>query len=73
MFFGRYISIILQLAIVGSLMKKNFMNESNGTLKTSTVSFAIILVVVVYIFAALTFFPALSLGPIAEHLTLWGF
>lgn len=73
MFFGRYISIILQLAIVGSLMKKNFMNESNGTLKTSTISFAIILVVVVYIFAALTFFPALSLGPIAEHLTLWGF
>ena len=73
MFFGRYLSIILQLAIVGSLMKKNFVNESSGTLKTSTISFAIILVVVVYIFAALTFFPALSLGPVAEHLTLWGF
>ena len=73
MFFGRYLSIILQLAIVGSLMKKNFVNESSGTLKTSTISFAIILVVVVYVFAALTFFPALSLGPIAEHLTLWGF
>ena len=73
MFFGRYLSIIIQMAIVGSLMKKNFVNESSGTLKTSTISFAVILVFVVYIFAALTFFPALSLGPVAEHLTLWGF
>lgn len=72
MFFGRYLSIIIQLAIAGSLMKKNFVNESEGTLKTSTMSFAIILVFVVYIFAALTFFPALALGPIAEHLTIWG-
>ena len=72
MFFGRYLSIVLQLAIVGSLMKKNFVNESAGTLETGTVSFAVILVFVVYIFAALTFFPALALGPIAEHLTLWG-
>ena len=70
MFFGRYLSIIIQLAIAGSLMKKNFVNESAGTLKTSTVSFAVILVFVVYIFAALTFFPALSLGPVAEHLML---
>ena len=72
MFFGRYLSIVLQLAIVGSLMKKNYIGESAGTLKTDTLGFAIILVFVVYIFAALTFFPALSLGPIAEHLTLWG-
>ena len=70
MFFGRYLSIIIQLAIAGSLMKKNFVNESSGTLKTSTLSFSIILVFIVYIFAALTFFPALALGPIAEHLTL---
>ena len=72
MFFGRYLSIIIQLAIVGSLMKKNFVGESAGTLKTSTVIFAVILVFVVYIFAALTFFPALALGPVAEHLTLLG-
>lgn len=71
MFFGRYFSIILQLAIAGSLMKKRLMSDSVGTLKTGTVSFAVILAVVVYIFAALTFFPALALGPIAEHLTLW--
>ena len=72
MFFGRYLSITIQLAIVGSLMKKNHVNESAGTLRTDTVSFSVILVFVVYIFAALTFFPALALGPIAEHLTLWG-
>ena len=70
MLLGRYLSIVIQLAIAGSLMKKNFVNESSGTLQTSTVSFAVILVFVVYIFAALTFFPALALGPIAEHLTM---
>ena len=72
MFLGRYLPIVIQLAIAGSLMKKNEVNESAGTLRTSNVSFAVILVFVVYIFAALTFFPALALGPIAEHLTLWG-
>ena len=71
MFLGRYLPIVIQLAIAGSLMKKNFVNESAGTLRTCTFSFSIILVFVVYIFAALTFFPALALGPIAEHLTLW--
>ena len=71
MFFGRYLSIVIQLAIAGSLMKKKFVSDSVGTLHTDTFSFAIILVFIVYIFAALTFFPALALGPIAEHLTLW--
>ncbi len=71
MFFGRYLSIVIQLAIAGSLMKKRFVNESAGTLHTDTISFSGILVFVVYLFAALTFFPVLALGPIAEHLTLW--
>ncbi|MGN0856601.1 MAG: potassium-transporting ATPase subunit KdpA [Candidatus Spyradenecus sp.] len=71
MWFGRYIPIVLQLAIAGSMMRKQFINESAGTLHTGTVAFAGILVAVVYLFAALTFFPALALGPIAEHLTLW--
>lgn len=71
MFFGRYLSIVIQLAIVGSLMKKRFVNDSVGTLHTDTASFSIILVFVVYIFAALTFFPVMALGPIAENLTLW--
>ena len=71
MFFGRYISIIIQLAIASSLMMKRPVNESFGTLKTDTYTFSVTLVMVVLIFAALTFFPVLTLGPVAEHLTLW--
>ncbi|WP_027088895.1 potassium-transporting ATPase subunit KdpA [Thomasclavelia saccharogumia] len=70
MFFGRYLSIIIQLGIAGSLMNKMDINETVGTLKTNTVSFAIILVFIVYIFAALTFLPSLALGPLSEFLTL---
>ena len=71
MFFGRYIAIVCQLAIAGSMLAKRRVNETVGTLRTDNVVFTIILVFVVYIFAALTFFPALALGPVAEHLTLW--
>ena len=71
MFFGRYLAIVAQLAIAGSLLSKKRVNESIGTLRTDNVVFMIILVFIVYIFAALTFFPALALGPIAEHLSLW--
>ena len=71
MFFGRYIAIVAQLAIAGSMLAKRKVNETVGTLRTDNVIFIAILVVVVYIFAALTFFPALALGPIAEHLSLW--
>ena len=71
MFLGRYIPIIAQIAIAGSLLTKRRMNESVGTLRTDNVLFMLILVFIVYIFAALTFFPALALGPIAEHLILW--
>ena len=71
MFFGRYLAIVLQLAIAWSLLCKKRMNDSIGTLRTDSATFTIGLVCVVYIFAALTFFPALALGPIAEHLTLW--
>ena len=70
MFLARYIPLIIQLGIAGSLMNKIDMNESSGTLKTNTMTFAVVLVVVVYIFAALTFLPALALGPISELLTL---
>ena len=71
MFFGRYIAMVAQLAIAGSLLAKRKMNETIGTLRTDNVTFMLILVFIVYIFAALTFFPALALGPIAEHLSLW--
>lgn len=71
MFFGRYIAIIAQLAIAGSMLAKKKVNETVGTLRTDNITFMIILVFIVYIFAALTFFPALALGPIAEHLSIW--
>ena len=71
MFLGRYLPMVLQLAVAGSLMKKRFVTETTGTLHTDGIGFAVILVFVVYIFAALTFFPVLALGPIAEQLTLW--
>jgi len=71
MFFGRYMSIIISLAIASSLMLKQPVSESIGTLRTDTRTFTISLLMVVLIFAALTFFPALVLGPIAEHMTLW--
>lgn len=71
MFLGRYLPMVIQLAVAGSLMKKRFVNETTGTLHTDGIGFAVILVFVVYIFAALTFFPVLALGPIAEQLTLW--
>lgn len=69
MFLGRYISMIIQLAIAGSLQKKIEVKESVGTLKTNNATFAVVLVFVIYIFAALTFLPALALGPVAEWLT----
>ena len=71
MFFGRYIAIIAQLAIAGSLLAKKSTRVSIGTMRTDNTVFTILLVFIVYIFAALTFFPALALGPVAEHLTLW--
>lgn len=70
MFFGRYLAIIIQLAIAGNLSKKIDINETAGTLKTNNLTFSIILVIIVYIFAALTFLPVLALGPIAEWLVL---
>ncbi|WP_434509917.1 potassium-transporting ATPase subunit KdpA [Desulfitobacterium sp. AusDCA] len=70
MFFGRYLSIIISLAIASSLMLKQPVSESIGTLRTDTRTFTIALFMVVIIIAALTFFPALVLGPIAEHMTL---
>ena len=71
MLFGRYLSIILSLAIASSLAQKQPVGESIGTLRTDTGTFAVALLMVVLIIAALTFFPALVLGPIAEHMTLW--
>jgi K+-transporting ATPase ATPase A chain len=70
MFFARYWLAIPMLAIAGSLSKKKIVPTSPGTLPTHTPLFIIFLVMVILIVGALTFFPALALGPIVEHLML---
>jgi K+-transporting ATPase ATPase A chain len=69
MLLARFIPIILPLAIVGSLMAKKRAAESVGTLGVEDGTFATMLVATIAIVGALTFFPAATLGPIAEHLT----
>lgn len=68
MLFGRYISIIAMLAIAGSLATKRIVPVTTGTLRTNTPLFMGILIMIILVIGALTFFPALALGPIAEHL-----
>lgn len=72
MFFARYWLLIPVLAIAGSLAKKKIVPVSVGTLPTHTPLFIFFLASVVIIVGALTFFPALALGPIVEHLILAG-
>jgi K+-transporting ATPase ATPase A chain len=68
MFFGRFWLMIPVLAISGSLAKKKFTPISNGTLLTHTPLFALLLISVIVLVGALTFLPALALGPVAEYL-----
>jgi K+-transporting ATPase ATPase A chain len=63
---GRFIPIIGPLAIAGLLASKKYIPESAGTLKTDTATFGIMIFSVIAILTALSFFPALALGPIAE-------
>jgi K+-transporting ATPase ATPase A chain len=69
-FIGRFIPIIGPVAIAGTLANKKFVPESAGTLKTDTGTFGIMILAVIVIVAALSFFPALTLGPIAEHFSI---
>ncbi|AQP54656.1 potassium-transporting ATPase subunit KdpA [Vagococcus penaei] len=71
MLLGRYLPIMLQLAIAYSFLKKKSVTESVGTLQTDTPTFTVALLVIILVISALTFFPVLILGPVAEHLTLW--
>jgi K+-transporting ATPase ATPase A chain len=68
MLLARFIPIILPLAIVGSLMAKRRSAESVGTLGVEDGTFATMLTATILIVGALTFFPAATLGPVAEHL-----
>lgn len=71
MFYGRYLSIIILLSVAGSLAAKRTIPTTIGTFRTDNTMFALTLIAIVLIIGALTFLPALALGPIAEHLTLW--
>lgn len=66
---GRFFPIIGQVAIAGLLASKKYIPESAGTLKTDTFTFSLMTFVVIIIVAALSFFPALALGPIADYLS----
>lgn len=66
MLLSRFLPIIGPVAIAGILADKKYVPESAGTLKTDTGTFGIMVFAVIFIVAALSFFPALSLGPIAE-------
>lgn len=68
---GRFLPIIGPIAIAGLLAEKKFIPESSGTLKTDTSTFGLVIFVVIAIVAALSFFPALALGPIAEYFSLY--
>jgi potassium-transporting ATPase potassium-binding subunit len=70
MLFGRFFMVIPVLAIAGNLARKKIVPESVGTFPVTTPLFTFLLVSVILIVGALTFFPALSLGPILEHLLM---
>ncbi len=70
MLLGRFFMVLPVLAIAGNLAKKKIAPETAGTFPVTTPLFATLLVSVILIVGALTFFPALSLGPILEHLLL---
>jgi K+-transporting ATPase ATPase A chain len=67
---GRFLFIIPMLAIAGNLAKKKYVPPSLGTFPVTTPLFSVLLVGVILIVGALTFFPALSLGPVLEHLLM---
>ena len=71
MWFGRFVSIVAALAIAGSLASKKRLAASSGTMPTYGALFVGLLIGTVLLVAALTFLPALALGPIAEHFAMW--
>jgi K+-transporting ATPase ATPase A chain len=67
---GRYLPIIGPIAIAGIMAEKKHIPESAGTLDTSAATFGIMIFAVITIITALSFFPALALGPIAEYFSM---
>jgi K+-transporting ATPase ATPase A chain len=70
MLLGRFLPIIGPVAIAGLLAKKKYIPESAGTLKTDTVTFGLMTFAVILVLNALSYFPALALGPIAEFFSM---
>jgi K+-transporting ATPase ATPase A chain len=70
MLIGRFFIIIPMLALAGNLASKKYVPPSLGTFPVTTATFSILLISVILIVGALTFFPALSLGPVLEHLQM---
>lgn len=70
MLIGRFGVIVPTLAVAGSLSRKKYIPLSSGTFRTDTLLFGVLLTGVILIIGGLTFFPALSLGPVVEHLML---
>jgi K+-transporting ATPase ATPase A chain len=70
MLLARYLPIIGPVAIAGILASKKHVPESSGTLKTDTATFGFMIFAVIFIVAALSFFPALTLGPISEYFSI---
>ena len=68
MLIGRFLPIMLVLSLAGSLAKQDVVPETAGTMKTDNKLFVGLLVFVIFIISALTFFPTLALGPLAEGL-----
>ncbi|OOG77635.1 potassium-transporting ATPase subunit KdpA [Algoriphagus sp. A40] len=71
MLLGRFLPIIGPIAIAGILANKKYIPEGNGTLKTDTTTFGMMVFAVIALIAALAFFPALTLGPLAEYFSLY--
>lgn len=67
---GRFLPIIGPVAIAGLLGAKKFIPESAGTLKTDTMTFALMTMIIIVVLNALSYFPALALGPFAEYFTM---
>lgn len=72
MWFGRFVIIVSVMALAGSLITQKIVPPSNGTLPTHGLLFVSLLVATVILIGALTYIPALALGPVAEHVMIWG-
>ncbi|MPR35248.1 potassium-transporting ATPase subunit KdpA [Salmonirosea aquatica] len=71
MLLARYLPIIGPVAIAGQLAAKRYTPESQGTLRVDTGTFGVLIFAVIFIIASLSFFPALTLGPLAEYFSLY--